>query len=123
MPSLERIAFDSFVYLRNFSLCCNEEVYDCKMGDSENVSAGRVNQPSETSGKIIKYETYRKWPQNPTSCDYFTFLPLNIAHYFTNLSNAFGWKFVTFVGSVYGIQQGNFNHLSYFFTSSLSLSL
>jgi hypothetical protein len=70
-------------------------------------AAGKSEQ-SETTEKIIKYETYRKWPQNPTFSDYFTFLPLNIVHYFSNLSNAFGWKFVTLVGSVYGIQQGTF---------------
>lgn len=70
----------------------------CKMSEGEQ---------SETTAKRIKYETYRSWPQNPTYSDYLTFLPLNIAHYFSNLSNAFGWKFVTLVGSVYGIQQGN----------------
>lgn len=56
--------------------------------------------------KEIKYQKYKNWPENPKCYDYMTFLPLNIAHYFTNLSNAFGWKFVTLVGSVYGIQQG-----------------
>jgi hypothetical protein len=61
---------------------------------------------SSQAGKEIKYESYRKWPENPTLSDYFTFIPLHIAHYFANLSNAFGWKFVTFVASVYGIQQG-----------------
>lgn len=57
---------------------------------------------------VAKYISYKKWPDNPTIKDYFTYIPLNIIHYFKNLSNAFGWKFVTIVGAVYGIQQGIF---------------
>lgn len=65
----------------------------------------------------VKYVSYKKWPEDPKFIDYLSYIPLNIVHYFKNLSNAFGWKFVTIVGSVYGIQQGNTSPSSFSFSS------
>ena len=44
------------------------------------------------------------FPEHPTFFDYVTFVPQAILHSLTNMSRAFGWRFVAMIIIVYGLQ-------------------
>mmetsp|Transcript_9468 Transcript_9468/g.14261 ORF Transcript_9468/g.14261 Transcript_9468/m.14261 type:complete len:371 (+) Transcript_9468:52-1164(+) len=66
------------------------------------VEHSKVEAPKK---ELVQYDVF-KWTKNPTAIDYLLYIPLNVGHYFKNLSAAFGWKFVFIVCMVYGAQQG-----------------
>src|SRR5690349_15744358 len=55
-----------------------------------------------------KYEVFKWNPVGKSKLYQYTmYWPMNTIHYFRNLSKSFGWKYVTIIMVVYGIQQGD----------------
>eukprot|EP01041_Mallomonas_annulata_P003967 gene3967-7905_t len=74
---------------------------------------GVNSEISSTTDNSNEYFPYA-FPSNPTIFDYIFFVPLAINHSITNMSRAFGWKFVFMIVIVYGVQQGMGNAFFFF---------
>ncbi|KAG8462205.1 hypothetical protein KFE25_012025 [Diacronema lutheri] len=59
-------------------------------------------------------------PRDATALDYATFYPRALGAFFARLSAAFGWRYVTFVVLVYGLNQGLGESFTFFACSTCS---